>query len=46
MEGIQTEIVVERVFVDPQEENTSGWSYWVRTQDAGDIITKKLGHNS
>ena len=26
------------MFADPQEEKTSGWSYWVRTQDAGDII--------
>ena len=31
LRGIIIEVVVERVFANPQGENTSGKRYWVRT---------------
>ena len=38
--GDKNEIVVVRVFADPQEENISGWSCSMRTQGARGIFPK------
>ena len=46
MRGIQTEVDVERVFADPQGKNTSGESYWVRTQVMQEASSPKLGQDS
>ena len=46
MRGIITEVVVERVFANPQGENTSGESYWVRNQVMQEESSPKSGQYS
>ena len=46
LRGIRTEVVVKRVFADPQGENTSGERYWVRTQVVQEEYSPKLSQDS
>ena len=45
LRGIITEVVVERVFVDPQGKNTCGERYWVRTQVMQEASSPKSGQS-
>ena len=46
MRKIKTEIVVERMVVDPQGENSSDQSYLVRTQVMHEASFPKSGQDS
>ena len=46
MRGIKTEVVVERVFADPQGEKISGKRCWVRTQVMQEESSPKSSQDS
>ena len=46
MRGNRTEVVVERVFADPQGEMKNGESWWVRTPVMQDTSSLKSGQES
>ena len=46
MKGIRDEIVVKRMFADPQGERTSGESCWVTNQVMQEEPSPKSGQNS
>ena len=46
LRGIRIEVVVKRVFVDPQGEMTNDKNYWVRTQVMQEEYSPKSGQDS
>ena len=44
--GIRIEVVVERVFAEPQGEKTHGEGYWVRPQVMQEESSPKWGQDS